>query len=69
MSWMPRAGQIAFCASAKPMGLFTFFMCTILLLKMNLCGNFNDEMMLQSKNHDKNFLAQMIDEYYKRREF
>lgn len=70
MSWMPRAGQIAFVRQQKPMGLGHAILCARDFIAKDepFVVILADEMMLQSKNRDKNFLAQMIDEYYKKEE-
>ncbi len=70
MSWMPRAGQIAFVRQQKPMGLGHAILCARQFIADDepFIVILADEMMMQSKNRGKNFLAQMIDDYYEKEE-
>lgn len=70
MGWMPKAGQIAFVRQQKPLGLGHAILCAQNFIAENeaFVVILADEMMLQKRSRKKNFLAQMIDEYYKKEE-
>jgi UTP--glucose-1-phosphate uridylyltransferase len=70
MSWMPRAGQIAFVRQQKPMGLGHAILCARQFIASDepFVVILADEMLLAGKNIAKNFLAQMIDDYQQKEE-
>lgn len=70
VGWMPSAGQIAFVRQQKPMGLGHAIWCARNFIANNepFVVILADEMMMQSKNRQKNFLAEMIDDYYAQEE-
>lgn len=70
VGWMPSAGQIAFVRQQKPMGLGHAIWCARNFIADNepFVVILADEMMMQSKNRQKNFLAEMIDDYYAQEE-
>jgi UTP--glucose-1-phosphate uridylyltransferase len=70
MSWLPNPGQIAFVRQQKPLGLGHAVWCARNFIAENepFVVILADEMMMQSKNRKKNFLAEMIDFYYQKDE-
>lgn len=66
MSWLPDPGQIAFVRQQKPLGLGHAVWCARNFIAKDepFVVILADEMMAQSKNREKNFLASMIDFYY-----
>lgn len=70
VGWMPSAGQIAFVRQQKPLGLGHAIWCARNFIAENepFVVILADEMMMQSKNRKKNFLAEMIDDYQKKEE-
>jgi len=70
VGWMPSAGQIAFVRQQKPLGLGHAIWCARNFIASNepFVVILADEMMMQSKNRQKNFLAEMIDDYQKMEE-
>lgn len=70
MSWLPSPGQIAFVRQQKPLGLGHAVWCARNFIAQDepFVVILADEMMMQSKNRKKNFLAEMIDFYYKKDE-
>lgn len=70
MSWLPNPGQIAFVRQQKPLGLGHAVWCARNFIAENepFVVILADEMMAQSKNREKNFLAEMIDLYYEKEE-
>ncbi len=70
VGWMPQAGQIAFVRQQKPLGLGHAIWCARNFIASDepFVVILADEMMMQSKNRKQNFLAEMIDQYYKHEE-
>lgn len=70
MAWLPNPGQIAFVRQQKPLGLGHAVWCARNFIAENepFVVILADEMMMQSKNREKNFLAEMIDFYYQKDE-
>ncbi len=70
MAWLPNPGQIAFVRQQKPLGLGHAVWCARNFIAENepFVVILADEMMMQSKNREKNFLAEMIDFYYEKDE-
>jgi UTP--glucose-1-phosphate uridylyltransferase len=70
IGWMPQAGQIAFVRQQKPLGLGHAIWCARNFIADNepVVVILADEMMSQSKDRKKNFLATMIENYYQKEE-
>ena len=70
VGWMPEAGQIAFVRQQTPMGLGHAILCAKSFIADDepFVVILADEMMMQSEGRKKNFLAEMIDEYYSKEE-
>lgn len=68
MGWLPSAGQIAFVRQQKPLGLGHAIWCARNFIASDepFVVILADEMMMQSKNRDKNFLSDMIELYYQK---
>lgn len=70
VGWMPKAGQIAFVRQQESAGLGHAIWCARNFIADNeaFVVILADEMMQQSEGRTKNFLAEMIDDYYKKEE-
>ena len=67
MSWMPKAGQICFVRQQKPLGLGHAISCAQNFLPKDepFVVILADELLMPSQNRAKNFLAKMLDFYYR----
>jgi UTP--glucose-1-phosphate uridylyltransferase len=68
MSWLPKAGQIAFVRQQKPLGLGHAVWCARNFIAHDeaFVVILADEMLLQNKKCEKNFLSRMIEFYHKK---
>ncbi len=68
MGWLPEAGQIAFVRQQKPLGLGHAIWCARNYIADDepFVVILADEMMMQSKDRERNFLAEMIKLYEER---
>jgi UTP--glucose-1-phosphate uridylyltransferase len=66
MGWLPNAGQMAFVRQQKPLGLGHAIWCARNFISCDeaFVVILADEMMIQNKNQEKNFLRKMIDFYH-----
>ena len=66
MGWLPNAGQMAFVRQQKPLGLGHAIWCARNFIARDeaFVVILADEMMIQNKNQEKNFLRKMIDFYH-----
>lgn len=70
MGWLPEAGQIAFVRQQKPLGLGHAIWCARNYISddESFVVILADEMMMQSKGRERNFLAEMIKLYEEKEE-
>ncbi len=70
MSWLPKAGQIAFVRQQKPLGLGHAIWCARNFIAKDeaFVVILADEMMMQNEGRSKNFLGEMIDLYNRKEE-
>lgn len=70
MGWMPEAGQISFVRQQQPLGLGHAIWCArnFIASDESFVVILADEMMMQSKDREQNFLKDMIDLYQSKEE-